>query len=1485
MKRIKHLWITLICMLFGLAFTLGFTSCKDESPVLTEISVLGATEAYIDEFDYSDYTITATYDDSSTETITLISDYISQTDNDKLSTVGTHDITVTYQNVSASFTVTLKNHDFDGITFEDIETTYDGTEKTIAVTGAPSNATVTYDKETTYINAGTYTVTATVNLANYNSLELTATLTINKATYDMSGVVFNDNSVTYNGQAHNLLIEGNLPFGVSVSYENNNNANAGTYTVTANFTGDSNYNEIQSKTATLTINKATYAMDDISFSGNTVTYNGQVHSLAIEGNLPTGVSVSYENNNQINAGEYVVKAKFTGNENYNLIEDKTATLIINKATYDMSNISLDEKTVTYNGQEHSISIVGKLPQGVTVEYENNNKTDAGEYTVTAKFIGDTENYNLIENKTAKLTINKATYDMSQVVFEDKTVVYNGQKHSITATNFAEGITATYENNEQTDVGTYTVTVKFAGNKNYNTIENKTATLTINKATYDMSNVNFSDKTVTYNGQAQSILATNLPLGVTATYENNEKTDVGEYTVTVSFTGDSKNYNAIEGKTAKLTIIKASVSGISFSGKSFTYDSTKKNLAIAGELPEGVSVIYKNNEKTNAGTYTVTASFTVDENYEEIPDMTATLTINKATYDMSAVDFSGKTVTYNGNVHSLEVVNLPDGVTVEYEDNGQINAGRYIVTANFVYDFLNYNEISSIQALLIINKATYNMDDVSFVGGNFTYDGTPKSIYITGTLPTGVNVTYKNNAQTNAGSYTVTAEFTGDTDNYNKITARTATLLINKANYNMSFVRFTSKSFVYDGTEKSLAVSGTLPTGVSVSYANNGQINVNEYTVTAKFAGDENNYNAISDMTATLTITQATPFVEALCEQSLNVYSSVELIADTDVAGTIIFDTEQELVLGTNTYTWTFIPEDSHNYTNVSGTISLTVGALVQFYNDNQLFNSQNVVLNNSAVKPVEIPQKADSNGLRYTFAYWSLEDNGTEYSFTNSITRDTTLYAVYTSEEIVYNVYYYNTKNIEHTNVTQYTVSTEYNLLSLEKEHYVFNGWTDKDGNLIEKISIGTTGDLDLYAKWTFVEYEIHYELGYFGVDNSANQATYNVEESFEFVNAIYDEYHTFMGWYIDEKLTVEKSSISLGEYGEITLYAKWNFSGTFITNATELQNMAYNMSGAYELTNDIDLTNETWTAIGDSTNQFTGYFNGNDYSVTGKELFGEIGEQGQVVNVAVNQRLATTNHGYIENVHVKTAGLVDTNTGTVFYCSAEYTLITTNANGTVKYCWTNITSSEQIAGGLINICTGGIIDNCYSIVVETGTDASGDYIGGGLIRGVSGVTKIENCYVIYDSTAGIYGGLVAHVDTDAGTNVTINNCFAIGTAKSNNRYNPTIGGLVGTCSNNTTITNSFASMNLKLSLHSDSRFHIGYITGEGGNVQNCYQSSSISITGSEYGEVYEDGQHGIATSDYNLKSVTFIRNNLGWDEDIWYLEDGQYPKLRFELD
>src|SRR5690606_27677256 len=51
-------------------------------------------------------------------------------------------------------------------------------------------------------------------------------------------------------------------------------------------------------------------------------------------------------------------------------------------------------------------------------------------------------------------------------------------------------------------------------------------------------------------------------------------------------------------------------------------------------------------------------------------------------------------------------------------------------------------------------------DISFSDAEFVYDGAPKSVLLTGTLPEGVTVTYTGNEQTEAGVYTVTADIDG-----------------------------------------------------------------------------------------------------------------------------------------------------------------------------------------------------------------------------------------------------------------------------------------------------------------------------------------------------------------------------------------------------------------------------------------------------------------------------------------------------------------------------------------------------------------------------------------------------------------------------------------------------------------------------------------------------------------------------------------------------
>ncbi|MGJ1431402.1 MBG domain-containing protein [Sphingobacterium spiritivorum] len=94
---------------------------------------------------------------------------------------------------------------------------------------------------------------------------------------------------------------------------------------------------------------------------------------------------------------------------------------------------------------------------------------------------------------------------------------------------------------------------------------------------------------------------------------------------------------------------------------------------------------------------------------------------------------------------------------------------------------NYN-IDFTKADLIIGKMT--LFNISLHDETFTYDGSAKSIQITGTLPAGVRVSYTGNTQTAAGLYTVTANIDGG-DNYNSFSQQ-ATLNIIKAKQVITF---------------------------------------------------------------------------------------------------------------------------------------------------------------------------------------------------------------------------------------------------------------------------------------------------------------------------------------------------------------------------------------------------------------------------------------------------------------------------------------------------------------------------------------------------------------------------------------------------------------------------------------------------------------------------------------------------------------------------
>ena len=463
---------------------MSFVACKVTTKSIT---VNGKSQVFAGEFALADYSLTVTTSDGNTRTEPLTAQNLANVTVEQLQRAGMYNISVVYDGVTTTFALTVVNRTFDGLTFADKTVTYNGSAQSIEVTNLPQGATVTYSPSNAYTNAGVYAVTATVSAPNFDTATLSATLTINKASYDMSKVVFADKSVAYDGNAHSLEAT-NLPDGVTVTYIGNNQTNVGTYTVLAVFSGDSaNYNSIANMTATLTINKASYDMSQVVFADKSVAYDGNAHSLEAT-NLPDGVTVTYIGNNQTNVGTYTVMAVFSGDSaNYNPIANMTATLTVTQNK--VQGVTFASRTVTYDGAAHSLAIEGNLPHGIAVVYEGNSQTNAGAYTVTAKFVGSNPNFEQLPDMSATLTIEKRELQIEFV--GEQTAAYTGYAQkplTARATNLCGSDTVvidiTYDGNV-VNAGTYVATAT-VDSDNYKLTANNTCTFTITRATHKVT---------------------------------------------------------------------------------------------------------------------------------------------------------------------------------------------------------------------------------------------------------------------------------------------------------------------------------------------------------------------------------------------------------------------------------------------------------------------------------------------------------------------------------------------------------------------------------------------------------------------------------------------------------------------------------------------------------------------------------------------------------------------------------------------------------------------------------------------------------------------------------------------------------------------------------------------------------------------------------------------------------------------------------------
>lgn len=230
--------------------------------------------------------------------------------------------------------LTIAPAEFKFVEFNDATVAYTGEDISLKVKYAPNGSTVVYtyngEQADGVKQIGTYEVTANISMANYVDKELTANLTIVKATFGKEyGLKLESDIVDYEeGTSHKLeLINSEeLPEGTTIKYyyngeESDNNVGVsepGEYQVRA-VVSNPNY-EDQEVTATLTVRTTYEEKYGLVLEDKTYTYyEGVSYKLLLNKSmdLPSGTNVEYYYNgikDEANAGvtglgEYRVSSK------------------------------------------------------------------------------------------------------------------------------------------------------------------------------------------------------------------------------------------------------------------------------------------------------------------------------------------------------------------------------------------------------------------------------------------------------------------------------------------------------------------------------------------------------------------------------------------------------------------------------------------------------------------------------------------------------------------------------------------------------------------------------------------------------------------------------------------------------------------------------------------------------------------------------------------------------------------------------------------------------------------------------------------------------------------------------------------------------------------------------------------------------------------------------------------------------------------------
>ncbi|WP_169336194.1 MBG domain-containing protein [Pontibacter roseus] len=744
---------------------------------------------------------------------------------------------------------------------EELSQTYSGSARTVNYTISPtglSGVTVTYTgtNGTTYassttppVNAGSYTVEATLSNDNYQASPVTGTLVIDKA---IATVSFGNLSHTYDGtgKAATATTSPEGLAGVNLSYRQGatpvvSPTGAGSYTVEATLT-NANYQLASSPgTATLEIDKA---IATITLESLRHTYDGNTKDATYVTNpaVLTGVSMAYSQGgtaaaSPTNAGSYVITATLV-NDNYQLANPVIGTLVIDKAN---ASINLGNLSHTYDGTGKAATATTGPEglSGISLSYKQGatpvaEPIDAGSYTVLATLANP--NYQLASGSdlsTATLVIGKA---IATITLENLIHTYDGSVKSATATTSPANLTGiSISNNGKTNADTYEVEATL-DNENYQAAAVK-GNLVIGKA-----NASFvvSNTTHTYDGTAKTVSVATVPEGLTGVIvTNGEQVDADTYQVSITI--DNQNYQG--ATSANLTINPRAITATADAGQTkvygtdepvLTYKVTTGSLVSAAHLTGAL----ERAPGENVSMYAISkGSLTANANYV-LTYEGADFEIKKRSVVVTA-DALGK--VYGASNPEL-TYHIASGSLVEGDDfTGKLeravgeDVDTYSVSLGTLSLGGNYSLSLTEGSLFTITPKAITVAPIA--GQNKVYGSSDPVLSFTNTALVGTDAFTGALSRINgedAGPYTITRGTLGLSSNYTLVVDETVTFQITPKALVASIA---TEDKVYDGTTTATA-TGTVP-AADVVDGDDVTVTVSSAAFDTKNAGTDKTVNA------------------------------------------------------------------------------------------------------------------------------------------------------------------------------------------------------------------------------------------------------------------------------------------------------------------------------------------------------------------------------------------------------------------------------------------------------------------------------------------------------------------------------------------------------------------------------------------------------------------------------------------------------------------